>query len=59
MYKNIIAMLITIPCIAVSILVLMDLCIKTTMQIWLGKNYLGVSILVLMDLCIKTVRFRY
>ena len=54
MYKNIIAMLITIPCIAVSILVLMELCIKTN-KIKENKNENRlVSILVLMELCIKT-----
>ena len=37
----------------VSILVLMDLCIKTKIMLRVAIE-LGVSILVLMDLCIKT-----
>ncbi len=38
----------------VSILVLMDLCIKTTGAEIAGDALNNVSILVLMDLCIKT-----
>jgi len=38
----------------VSILVLMDLCIKTVIGITIPGLYQFVSILVLMDLCIKT-----
>jgi len=38
----------------VSILVLMDLCIKTGLSLYLKSFFLLVSILVLMDLCIKT-----
>ena len=54
MYKNIILDITQRVGPNVSILVLMDLCIKTYRQ----NNYMGylvkVSILVLMDLCIKT-----
>jgi len=39
----------------VSILVLMDLCIKTAIDAVVERFTLSVSILVLMDLCIKTI----
>jgi len=39
----------------VSILVLMDLCIKTNSMKIVLKRKKNVSILVLMDLCIKTI----
>ena len=55
MYKNFIFLRTPIGLLMVSILVLMDLCIKTVEPI--SEHFLPfyVSILVLMDLCIKTV----
>jgi len=43
----------------VSILVLMDLCIKTEETVLRSVSARVVSILVLMDLCIKTIHRRY
>ena len=54
MYKNPIFLLTKLIIIQVSILVLMDLCIKTA-RAGLQPISEAVSILVLMDLCIKTM----
>jgi len=54
MYKNCSEGAGTTHCRTVSILVLMDLCIKTIGNFFLKLKKVYVSILVLMDLCIKT-----
>ena len=54
MYKNGLTIADIYLCKSVSILVLMDLCIKTIFTIPETDKRYSVSILVLMDLCIKT-----
>jgi len=54
MYKNLIYYNNSMITLSVSILVLMDLCIKTLKKITKTEQINQVSILVLMDLCIKT-----
>ena len=54
MYKNRKTPLMGYTRCRVSILVLMDLCIKTLFVYWTAFVKIAVSILVLMDLCIKT-----
>jgi len=54
MYKNMNEKVSSFTVKNVSILVLMDLCIKTGMNDMKMKLAEAVSILVLMDLCIKT-----
>ncbi len=54
MYKNPPLSHLVLQCLYVSILVLMDLCIKTRLSGAESLKLLFVSILVLMDLCIKT-----
>ena len=54
MYKNTHELIMRFSSSSVSILVLMDLCIKTSITLNLKKQKQEVSILVLMDLCIKT-----
>jgi len=55
MYKNLITLFGGLYDDDVSILVLMDLCIKTVQDAYRLQVKLWVSILVLMDLCIKTL----
>ena len=55
MYKNIPMFRNGIQVLSVSILVLMELCIKTRLQDACFRNQEDVSILVLMELCIKTL----
>jgi len=54
MYKNCLYWIWTIEAIKVSILVLMELCIKTNSLMITRNIWIIVSILVLMELCIKT-----
>jgi len=54
MYKNVLFVELVNDNISVSILVLMDLCIKTEETVLRSVSARVVSILVLMDLCIKT-----
>ncbi len=54
MYKNTRYFFLFRPTLLVSILVLMDLCIKTMSYLKHQRLIYHVSILVLMDLCIKT-----
>ncbi len=57
MYKNLAIVYCYLELRTVSILVLMDLCIKTALSFRTLLVLLAVSILVLMDLCIKTNLF--